>query len=257
MGSHCLLQGIFPIQGSNTCLLYLLQWQAGSLPLGHLGSPFFQSNFVITDPNVFTTAVEGISYTPQQHAGLWMATTLFKNEFSTWSEICYSVPMIGVFLTPKDWIRTYFGFNLAFVSRWPQMYSISSPNVSWRYSAYWLTSAVTLHCLCTFHFEGHFSAERRSHANIFVLGTCLKPHPSPQGELSLASNFLSLLHNLSPLRGSYPPYTHGSSYSQEEMAWKELLTPASYIPSLLPHRTSLHSYVKGHGCFLMNYPCVD
>lgn len=108
-----------------------------------------------------------------------------------------------------------------------------------------------------FHFEGHFSAERRSHANIFVLGTCLKPHPSPQGELSLASNFLSLLHNLSPLRGSYPPYTHGSSYSQEEMAWKELLTPASYIPSLLPHRTSLHSYVKGHGCFLMNYPCVD
>ena len=28
-----LLQGIFPTQGSKTCFLYLLHWQAGSLPL--------------------------------------------------------------------------------------------------------------------------------------------------------------------------------------------------------------------------------
>ena len=31
---HFLLQGIFPDQGSNLCLL---QWQAGSLPLSHQG----------------------------------------------------------------------------------------------------------------------------------------------------------------------------------------------------------------------------
>ena len=30
---HALLQGIFPTQGSNPCLLCLLHWQAGSLPL--------------------------------------------------------------------------------------------------------------------------------------------------------------------------------------------------------------------------------
>ena len=35
-GCHFLLQGIFPIQGSNPSLLH---WQAGSLPLSHLGSP--------------------------------------------------------------------------------------------------------------------------------------------------------------------------------------------------------------------------
>ena len=35
-GCHFLLQGIFPTQGSNSHLLY---WQAGSLPLSHLGSP--------------------------------------------------------------------------------------------------------------------------------------------------------------------------------------------------------------------------
>ena len=33
MGCHALLQGIFLNQGSNLCLLYLLHWQAGSLPL--------------------------------------------------------------------------------------------------------------------------------------------------------------------------------------------------------------------------------
>ena len=33
VGCHALLQGIFPIQGSNLCLLCLLFWEAGSLPL--------------------------------------------------------------------------------------------------------------------------------------------------------------------------------------------------------------------------------
>ena len=33
MGCHFLPQGIFPTQGSNLCLLCLLHWQAGSLPL--------------------------------------------------------------------------------------------------------------------------------------------------------------------------------------------------------------------------------
>ena len=33
VGCHFLLQGIFPTQGSNPCLLSLLHWQAGSLPL--------------------------------------------------------------------------------------------------------------------------------------------------------------------------------------------------------------------------------
>ena len=33
VGCHALLQGIFPTQGSNLCLLRLLHWQAGSLPL--------------------------------------------------------------------------------------------------------------------------------------------------------------------------------------------------------------------------------
>ena len=40
VGCHALLQGIFPTQGSNPCLLHLLHWQAGSLPLVPPGKPF-------------------------------------------------------------------------------------------------------------------------------------------------------------------------------------------------------------------------
>ena len=39
-GCHFLLQGIFQTQESNPCLLHLLHWQADSLPLRHLGSPY-------------------------------------------------------------------------------------------------------------------------------------------------------------------------------------------------------------------------
>ena len=44
VGCHFLLQGIFLTQGSNPCLLRLLQlphWQADSLPLSHWGSPSY------------------------------------------------------------------------------------------------------------------------------------------------------------------------------------------------------------------------
>ena len=39
VGCHALLQGIFPTQGSKLCLLHLLHWQVGSLPLVLPGKP--------------------------------------------------------------------------------------------------------------------------------------------------------------------------------------------------------------------------
>ena len=41
IGCHFLLQGIFPTQESNLCLLCFLHWQADSLPLSHWGSPMY------------------------------------------------------------------------------------------------------------------------------------------------------------------------------------------------------------------------
>ena len=39
VGSHSLLQGIFPTQGLNPCLLCLLHWKMCSLPLAPPGKP--------------------------------------------------------------------------------------------------------------------------------------------------------------------------------------------------------------------------
>ena len=39
VGCHFLLQWLFPTQESNPRLLCLLHWQAGTLPLSHVGSP--------------------------------------------------------------------------------------------------------------------------------------------------------------------------------------------------------------------------
>ena len=39
VGSHFLLQGIFPTQGSNLSFLHLLHWQANSLPQRHRKAP--------------------------------------------------------------------------------------------------------------------------------------------------------------------------------------------------------------------------
>ena len=41
VGCHDLLQGIFLIQESNPCLLCLLSWQAGSLPLTPPGKHYY------------------------------------------------------------------------------------------------------------------------------------------------------------------------------------------------------------------------
>ena len=44
VGCHFFLLGIFPTQGSNSCLLCLLHWQVGPLPLAPLGKP--QNNVI-------------------------------------------------------------------------------------------------------------------------------------------------------------------------------------------------------------------
>ena len=41
VGCHFLLQGIFPTQASNLHLLCFLHWQVDSLPLHHVGSPYW------------------------------------------------------------------------------------------------------------------------------------------------------------------------------------------------------------------------
>ena len=56
VGCHFLLQGVFPIQGSNPWVLRLLHWQAGSLPLSHLGRVTSLSNISSHNINIYTVS---------------------------------------------------------------------------------------------------------------------------------------------------------------------------------------------------------
>ena len=57
VGCHFLLQGIFPIQGSNPCFLCFRHWQADSLPLAPPGKPIkivFEDFFCFLKKNTDT-----------------------------------------------------------------------------------------------------------------------------------------------------------------------------------------------------------
>ena len=58
-------RGIFPTQGSNPGLLWLLHWQADALPLSHLGSPWF-IHMVQISSKVVLKHQEGISPLPER-----------------------------------------------------------------------------------------------------------------------------------------------------------------------------------------------
>ena len=55
VGGHSVLQGSFLTQGLNPCLLYLLHWQAGSLPLAPPGKLLILSIKQITNKNLLYT----------------------------------------------------------------------------------------------------------------------------------------------------------------------------------------------------------
>ena len=65
VGCYALLQGIFPTQGRNSCLLCLLHWQAGSLPLVPPGKPSLSNAFLkftyATIPHIYALTLVSIN----------------------------------------------------------------------------------------------------------------------------------------------------------------------------------------------------
>jgi len=79
VGGHALLQGVFPTQGSNPCLLHLLHWQAGSLPLAPPRKPYiylYLSNVKVKVAQSCPTLCDPMDYTyspwnsPSQNTGV-------------------------------------------------------------------------------------------------------------------------------------------------------------------------------------------
>ena len=68
-GLPCPLQGIFPTQGSNPCLLHLLHWQVDSLPLAPPGKPHKICIIYIYFP--IENCIDYIQHIPSSFRCLW------------------------------------------------------------------------------------------------------------------------------------------------------------------------------------------
>ena len=68
---HFLLQGMFPAQGSNLCLMQLLHWQMDSLPLSHLGSCVVHIGAKLMLADTFGM----LMFFPSPNPHLWMNTS--------------------------------------------------------------------------------------------------------------------------------------------------------------------------------------
>ena len=69
VGHHFLLQGIFPTQRQNPCLLHLLHWQVDSSPLCHLGSPLEPLRFIYFIFYVFDSCRCYVHIRPEKEVG--------------------------------------------------------------------------------------------------------------------------------------------------------------------------------------------
>ena len=106
VGSHFLLQGIFPTQRSNPHILGLLLWQAGSLPLSHLGPTLMISSAKTLFPNkiIFTVLELGLQYLlggqdgPNlTHNSSWIITLLLCDTF-----LIFWMHSISVMSAPRE-----------------------------------------------------------------------------------------------------------------------------------------------------------
>ena len=86
VGCHALPQRIFPIQGLNLCLLCLLHWQVGFLPLAPSGKPFIYSAAAAKSLQSCPTLCDPIDSSPPGSPvpGVLPARTL------EWAAIIYS-----------------------------------------------------------------------------------------------------------------------------------------------------------------------
>ena len=102
-----ILQGIFLAQGSNSCLLWLLHWQAGSLPLAPPGKPpsFLQELLYNS-----VSCREGISQFSRSCLSDFTFTFHFhalEKEMATHSSVlAWRIPGMGGLVGHRPWGRT-------------------------------------------------------------------------------------------------------------------------------------------------------
>ena len=126
MGCHALLQGIFPIQGSNRHLLRLPHWQAGSLPPGPPGKPCLM---VSSAESLSRIRLFATSWTAAHQASLSIINTWSLLKFISIASVMPSNYLIlcrPLLLPPSIFpsIRVFSNESVLRI-RWPKYWSFS------------------------------------------------------------------------------------------------------------------------------------
>ena len=127
MGCHALLQGIFPTQGPNPHLLYLLPWQAGSLPLVPLRKPRFciQQSKLVTCTHISLPSWISVPPTPSHLSRSPQSTEL--------SSLCYIA----------DFCKLSILYMAVYISQRPTPSHVLSPMSTCLFS---MSASLFLHC---------------------------------------------------------------------------------------------------------------
>ena len=103
---HFLLQGIFPTQGSNPCLLCLLYWQNRSVLQGHRVSisdePVISIQFCVTSQIIFFPFK---SFVEEEEAYLSFFFSFFFNAVAIYNTVLANLHTINIFLCMFFYIR--------------------------------------------------------------------------------------------------------------------------------------------------------
>ena len=91
VGCCALLQGISPTQGLNPCLLHLLHWHVGSLPLTPLGKPLLISLLSKWWDSFFTLFTTGMPVKAESKAPVWLQSLAYR--LSCWVSQTKSIPI--------------------------------------------------------------------------------------------------------------------------------------------------------------------
>ena len=105
MGCHAFLQGIFPTQGSNPHLLYLLNWQVASLPLAPPGGRGRSSQLSPSEEALSVSSGPGSwlalnKYVPDAEKGLGRVHILSKMAFQFSKDLGLSILLSRDLPTP-------------------------------------------------------------------------------------------------------------------------------------------------------------
>ena len=118
VGCHALLQGIFPAQGLNPCLLCLLHWQMDSLPLAPPGKPMLLTVGCVYCPSFISLPLDPTLFHKKSEKEelkdlIKVKTEVHKTEIWVPAQLPPGQGLLSLLLHSRELVTSRFGFSVS------------------------------------------------------------------------------------------------------------------------------------------------